>query len=181
MDDPSVCNLFTPPLACVDLPVEQVGYEAAAMLGRMMAGEEPPPRTLWLPATHVVQRQSADLVAIDDGDVAGALRFIRDHACEGIGVVEVLAHTGLSRRMLELKFHKCLGRTPRQAIVKIKLDRAKLLLGQSDMSIETIARVCGFPSYRDFTRLFHREVGTPPRAFRRTHHFHRERPRRSDM
>ena len=64
--------------------------------------------------------------------------------------------------------------------MKIKLERAKLLLGQSDMSIDTIAQVCGFPSYRDFTRLFHREVGTPPRAFRRTRHFHRETLKRSD-
>ena len=123
-----------------------------------------------------MQRQSADLVAIDDADVARAVRFIRERACQGIGVPEVVAHTGLSRRMLELKFQQYLGRTPKDEILKIKLDRAQLLLSQSDMPIETIARKSGFPSFRHFASLFRRELGVTPRAFRRTHRIHHEIP-----
>jgi LacI family transcriptional regulator len=174
VDDPAICNLFTPPLSCADLPAERIGYEAAAMLDRCMAGEKPPKQTLWLPATHVAERQSTDLVAIDDPDVARAVRFIREHACRGIGVRQVVDHTGPSRRMLELKFQQYLGRTPKEEILKIQLGRAQLLLGHSEMSIETIARKCGFPSFRHFAGLFRRELGVTPRAFRRTHYIHRE-------
>ena len=97
VDDPAICNLFTPPLSCVDLPAERIGYEAAAMLGRCMAGEKPPKKTLWLPATHVVERQSTDLVAIEDADVARAVRFIRENACKGIGVAAGRRAHGASR------------------------------------------------------------------------------------
>jgi LacI family transcriptional regulator len=138
------------------------------MLGRAMAGESPPQRTLWVPASHVVARQSTDLVAIDDADVARAVRFIREHACQGIGVPEVVVHSGLSRRLLAQKFQQYLHRTPKEEILKVKLDRAQLLLGHSDMSIETIARKSGFPSFEHFVSLFRRKLGVTPRAFRKT-------------
>jgi LacI family transcriptional regulator len=174
VDDPPLCNLFTPPLSCVDLPAERIGYEAAAMLDRSMAGEKPPQQTLWIPATYVVERESTNLVAIADADVAGALRFIREQACQGIGVSEIVDHMGLSRRMLELKFYRYLGRTPKEEILKIKLDRAQLLLNRSELSIETIARKSGFPSFKNFAILFRRKLGVTPRAFRKTHRIWRE-------
>ncbi len=174
VDDPAICNVFTPPLTCVDLPAERIGYEAAAMLDRWMGGEKPPWGTLWLPATHVAERQSTELVAIADTDVARAVRFIREHACRGISVPQVAADIGLSQRMLELKFRQYLGRTPRDEILKIKLDRVQLLLSQNDMSIENIARTCGFPSFRHFAGQFRRELGMTPRSFRRTHRIPRE-------
>ena len=37
-DDPTLCSVFTPPLSCVDFPAERVGYEAAALLHRLMQG-----------------------------------------------------------------------------------------------------------------------------------------------
>ena len=179
VDDPAICNVFTPPLSCVDLPAERIGYEAAAMLGRWMAGEKPPRHTLWMAATHVVQRQSTDLVAIEDADVAQAVRFIRERACQGLRVPQVVLHTGLSRRLLELKFQQYLGRTPKEEILKIQLQRAKLLLSQSDMSIESVAEKSGFPSFRHFASLFRREVDATPRAFRRTHRIIREAERKT--
>ena len=169
VDDPAICNFFAPPLACVDLPGERIGYEAAAMLDRWMAGEKPPQHTLWIPATHVVERQSTSLVAIEDAETAQAVRFIRAHACRGIRVSDVVAHAGLSRRLLELKFQQYLGRTPKEEILKIKLDRAQLLLSQSGMSIETIARKSGFSTSRHFSSVFHRQLGITPRAFRTAH------------
>ena len=60
--------------------------------------------------------------------------------------------------------------------MKIKLDRAKLLLSQSNMSIETIARKCGFPSSKHLATVFRREVGATPRAFREANQFHRDTP-----
>jgi LacI family transcriptional regulator len=176
VDDPPLCNVFTPPLSCVDLPAERIVYEAAAMLARSMAGRQAPEHTVWIPASHVVVRQSSDLVAIEDADMARAVRFIREHACRGIGVPEVVAQMGLSRRMLELKFQQYLGRTPKEEILKIRLERAQLLLSQSDMSIESIARKSGFPSFKHFASLFRREVGVTPRAFRKTNRIHRETP-----
>ena len=179
-DDPALCSVFTPPLSCVDFAVERIGYDAAGMLQRLMAGEPPPLQTIWIPATHVVQRQSTDLIAIEDADVALAVRFIREHACRGIGVPDVATHTGLSRRMLELKFRQFLDRTPKDMILKVRMERAQLLLSESQMSIEAIAKNSGFASPGHFAGQFYRELGVTPRAFRRRHHFHREIPARDD-
>ena len=179
-DDAAICNVFTPPLTCVDMPAERIGYEAAALLDRLMAGEKPPQQTLWIPATHIVERQSTNLVAIGDADVARAVRFIREHACQGIRVSEVVVHTGVSRRILEMKFQQHLGRTPKDEILKIQLDRVKFLLSSSEMSIETIARESGFPAFKHLASLFRRELGVTPRVFRKMHRFVGEESARGD-
>jgi LacI family transcriptional regulator len=167
VDDPAICNVFTPPLSCVDIPAERIGYEAAGMLQRMMAGEPPPAETLWIPATHVVQRQSTDLVAVEDADVARALRFIRQRACQGICVPDVALEVGISRRVLERKFREFVKRTPKDEILRTQLEHAKLLLAQSDMSIEAVAEHSGFPSFKHLAGLFRREVGATPKAYRK--------------
>jgi LacI family transcriptional regulator len=167
VDDPALCNVFTPPLSCVDIPAERVGYEAAAMLHRMMAGEPSPKQTLWIAATHVVQRQSTDLVAIVDTDVALALRFIRQRACQGIRVPQIAAEIGISRRVLERKFQEFVRRSPKEEILRTQIQRAKLLLAQSDLSIESVAHRSGFPSFKHLASLFRREVGQTPRAYRK--------------
>ena len=174
VDDPALCNVFTPPLSCVDIPAERVGYEAAAMLQRMMAGGRQPSKTVWVPATHVVQRHSTDLVAIPDEDVAQAMRFIRQRACQGIQVPDVAAEIGISRRVLERKFQHFLKRSPKEEIRRTCVDRAKLLLTQSELSVEAISNRSGFLSFKHMARFFRREVGATPREYRRAGRVARE-------
>ena len=124
VDDPALCNVFTPPLSCVDIPAERIGYEAADMLRRMMVGEPPPRKTMWIEATHVVRRQSTDLVAVEDADVAGAIRFIREQAFQRIRVPDIAAALGVSRRVLERKFQEFVQRTPKEEILRQQIERA---------------------------------------------------------
>ena len=95
-DDPLLCNMTTPALSTIDQCPARIGFEAAALLGRMMAGEPPPRHTLAIPPGRIVPRHSTDLLAIDDADVAHAIRFIREHACAGIEVQDVFGAVGLS-------------------------------------------------------------------------------------
>ena len=166
VDDPVLCSVTTPPLSSVDVASARVGYEAAALLERMMRGEPPPRHTLWIPPSHVVGRQSTDILAIDDADVAEAVHFIREHACRGIHVPEVCAAVGLSRRVLERKFQERLGRTPKEEILRVQIGQARLLLNQTDLAIKTIVRKTGFPSFKNFSKLFQRETNVTPRAYR---------------
>ena len=165
-DDPAICNVFTPPLSCVDLPAERIGYDAAALLQRMMAGESAPKETVWIPATHVVHRQSTNLVAIEDQDVTQAMRFIRENAFQGIAVSHVAVEVGVSRRVLERKFLKFLQRTPKEEILRQRIERARLLLAHSEMSIEAVAHHSGFLSFTNLARVFRRETGGTPRSYR---------------
>ena len=168
-DDPAICNVFTPPLSCVDLPAERIGYHAATLLQRMMAGESSPQETVWIPATHVVHRQSTNLVAIEDQDVTQAMRFIRENAFQGIAVSHVAVEVGVSRRVLERKFLKFLQRTPKEEILRQRIERARLLLAHSEMSIEAVAHHSGFPSFTNLARVFRRETGGTPRNYRNAH------------
>ena len=116
-------------------------------------------------------------------NLARAVRFIRQHACEGIGVPEVVADAGLSRRLLEQKFQHYLNRTPKDEILKVKLDRAELLLGSSEMSVESIAQKSGFPSFKNLSRLFRLgtgrdAAGLPQDALRPPRNIGKRQPKR---
>jgi LacI family transcriptional regulator len=169
-EDPTICDVTTPPLSSVDLNSSGVGYAAAALLDRLMQGEPPPQHTLWLPPKRVTVQKSTEMFAIDDADVAQAVRFIREHACQGIGVPQVVAAVGLSRRMLERRFRQYLGRTPQKEIMRVRIEHAKMLLSQTDMPIERIAQKSGFPDPTNFARVFMHGAHTPPRKFRNNRH-----------
>ena len=165
-DDPVIYNAITPPLSGVDTNPSLVGYEAAALLDRLMAGQPPTKNVLLVPPARVVPRQSTDILAVSDAEVACAVRFIRKHACRGIDVAQVASAAGLSRRMLERRFQKHLGHPPKDEILRVCIEQAKTLLQQSDMAIEMIAGKCGAYTFKNFAMIFLLEVGMSPREFR---------------
>jgi LacI family transcriptional regulator len=169
-EDPTICDVTTPPLSSVDLNSAGVGYAAATLLNRLMQGEPPPPHALWLPPNRVTVQKSTEMFAIEDADVVQAVRFIREHACQGIDVPQVVAAIGLSRRMLERRFRQHLGRTPQKEIMRVRIEHAKMLLSQTDMPVEKIAQKSGFPDPTNFARSFIHGVHTSPRKFRRNYH-----------
>ena len=100
-NDETLCTLASPQLSSVAFEGEQMGYEAAALLDRMMAGEAKPSEPILVAPKGLVVRQSSDIMAIDDPQVAAAVRYIREHACHGINVADVVKHAGISRTLLE--------------------------------------------------------------------------------
>jgi LacI family transcriptional regulator len=165
-NDPVICDTVRPTLSSMSLDARRMGYEAARMLDQKMAGN-PEPEEVLVPPTHVAVRQSTDLMVIGDGDVVQALRFIRDNACKGIEVRRVADEVGLSRRVLERRFMKHLGRTPKAEIIRIQIERAKMLLAQTDGTLDHIAQKCGFTSPEYLSRAFRREVGITTKVYRR--------------
>jgi len=165
-NDRLICETVHPTLSSLDLNSPRVGYEAAGLLDRMMAGKLAKD-VICVPPSHVAVRQSTDLIAIEDADVAQAVRYIRQFACKGIDVARVVEEVGLSRRTLELRFHHYLGRSPKAEILRVQIEHAKMLLARTDESSERIARKCGFSSLEYFTTAFRRVVGMKPQAFRR--------------
>ena len=99
-----ICRLSSSPLTSVDVNAARIGYEAAALLDRMIAGEKRPRQVIELPPRGVVARPSTDLLAVDDLHVAAALRFIREHVCDPINVEQVLSQIPISRSTLERRF-----------------------------------------------------------------------------
>ncbi|HUO08604.1 MAG TPA: substrate-binding domain-containing protein [Phycisphaerae bacterium] len=166
-NDPMVCLLSSPTLSSVAVPAERIGYEAAALLDRILNGEEPPRDPVLIPAKEIVTRQSSDVLAIPDSELAAAVRFIRHNAGNRIGVLDVVRATQVARRSLERKFRTVLGRSPLEEIRRARLDRVRELLVNTDLSMPVIAERSGFDSAVRLTTVFREETGLTPTGFRR--------------
>lgn len=166
-NDELICELADPPLSSVEPDCERIGYEAARLLERMIRGEaDSDGERIYVPPRQVVTRQSSDVLAIDDELVSQAVRYIREHACEGINVTDVLRQVPLTRVTLKRRFEKYLGRSPKAEIVRVQLERVKHLLSATDLSQETIAGLCGFRHPEYLTVVFKQKTGQTPSEYR---------------
>jgi LacI family transcriptional regulator len=161
------CELSDPPISSVAIPWRRMGYEAATLLDRMLGGQQFEPSVITLPPIGVVERQSTDSVAVSDPDVAAAVRYIREHAHERTSVDDILKEVPIGRRSLEKRFRASLSRTPLEEIRRVHVERAKLLLATTDLSINDVARHSGFGHSTWFSEAFHDQVGQSPAQYRK--------------
>jgi LacI family transcriptional regulator len=168
-NDGVLCRLCDPQLTSVDLNTEQIGYQAAALVDRMMHGQRPPSEPILVPPRGMVTRQSSLALAISDPDVAAAMQFIREQCCERITVDDVAQHVSLSRSTLQRRFEKALGRTPQTEIHLEQLQRVKQLLADTDLPLGRIAEQAGLQHPESLCRLFKRHTGQTPGAYRQAH------------
>ncbi|MFW5841286.1 MAG: substrate-binding domain-containing protein [Planctomycetota bacterium] len=168
-NDEAMCDLCHPPLSSVEEDDEVRGFQAAVMLQQMMDGQPPEPRELTIAPRSVVTRPSSELLAVDDPEVADALRFIRSHAGSPIRVADILRHVPISRSSLEKRFVRAIGRLPAEEIRRVHLSRAKQLLARSDMTMAEVARRSGFASAKSLSDIFSRHEGITASEFRRQH------------
>jgi LacI family transcriptional regulator len=167
-NDPVICDTVRPTLSSLDPDSFRIGYEAAKMLAEKMSGKSAA-ETIRIPPVRVAVRQSTDFIVIEDADVAQAVQFIRQYACQGIDVDRVVREVGVSRRTLELKFQRYMGRAPKAEIRRVRIEHAKILLTRTKKTIDAVAHMSGFPSTKYFATAFYREVGVMPSAYRKAH------------
>jgi len=169
-NDELQCAISRPPLSSIDLPYEDLGHRAAELLDGILSRRikvTEPIKTLLMPPSGVVERQSTDVVAFDEPRLAEALRFMRVHACDPCNVEDVLGHVLVSRRWLESQFKSRFGRTPHEEITRLRVEKAKYLLGDPRLPLVTIARRAGYGHVQNFVSVFRRTAGETPDVFRR--------------
>jgi LacI family transcriptional regulator len=166
-NDELLCRVCSPPLSSVIPNAETVGFRAAEMLAKLMDGDTPAEQSQLIQPLGVATRQSTDVVAIDDPVLAAALHYIREHACRGISVEEVVRQNPISRSTLERQVRKYLGRTPQEEIRHVQIKRVKELLMTTDLPAERIAGLCGFEHPEYLHVVFKRVAGMTPGEFRR--------------
>jgi LacI family transcriptional regulator len=165
-NDEVLCELSSPPLSSVDSNTTQIGYKAAELLDQMMAGKIELSGTTLIQPAGVVARRSTDALAIDDRQIAAAMRFIREHACDGINVEDVLEHSGLSRSTLDRRFASVFGHSPSDEIVRVKIERVKQLLAVTSYPLQRVADLAGFEHSEHMGSLFRRKTGQTPGEYR---------------
>jgi LacI family transcriptional regulator len=166
-NDEVLCNLAYPPLSSVDVAARDIGFAAAALLDRLMGGAPPPAKRVSIPPRGVVGRRSTDVLVTDDRELARAIQGLRTQACSGLRLKDFVKTTGLSHRALERGTRKLLGRSPKEEIVRVQLERARRLLADGELSIATVAERCGFAQANYFCQVFRARVGMTPAAYRR--------------
>ena len=159
--------LVTPSLSSIALPTEQIGFEAAAQLDRLMNGEKLKAASTLLAPVRIVPRASTDVLSIEDEDIVLAVRFIREHAAEPLQVDDVLDHVPLSRRSLERRFRQLVRHSITDEIRRAHINRAKDLLANTDLAMPQVAAASGFTTGTRLGIVFHKEVGESPTEFRR--------------
>jgi LacI family transcriptional regulator len=165
-NDLPVCLQPAPTLTGIDLCYEQAGYEAARLLDQLMKGGPPPAEAVLVEPGGVHARQSTDFFASSDEQVVAAMRFITDHIKEPINVNDVAAAVLTSRRTLERKFQQAAGRCIFAEIRRLRIERAKRLLLDTDLSIKQVAHEAGFRSPVHMYQVFQYFVAAAPSVFR---------------
>jgi LacI family transcriptional regulator len=164
-----VCDCQAVPLSSVNHDQERIGYEAAALLERLMNGKPPPKQPMLVPPRGITQRRSTDMVALNHPEVRKALLFLRENFHRSIGTNEVAEAADLSRRGLEKAFKQQLNRSVHEEIRRLRLNHVKDLLLYSDMSVIDIAAQTGFTHAQHLNNVFHNATGWTPIRFRRIH------------
>jgi LacI family transcriptional regulator len=170
-NDTVLCELAATPLSSLDQNVQRLGYEAAAMLDLMMSGKKIPIKNYFIEPNYVVPRQSSDVIAVDDKQLVKAIQFVRENACSGINVDDVSRAAGMSRRILEKKFARILGRAPLEEIQEVRYQRVRQLLLETNHVLPRIAELTGFQYTEYLVRFFKKRSGMTPALYRRTNRF----------
>ena len=166
-DDVMAAEGLSPTISAVDLPAERLGYESARMLDGLLSGDSPPAQPLLVEPSGILRvRQSSDVSTLQDRDVYLALQYIREHAAEGMKVDALVKVLRVSRRKLEQHFLRVTGRTLHDAIIAVRLDRAKQLLIETDWGMDRIAERCGMSTKKTLRRLFAEREGMTPTDYR---------------
>jgi LacI family transcriptional regulator len=157
------------PITSVDTNLELLGYSGAELLDQLMHGKKSPRAPVRIPAAAIVTRKSSDLLAMSHKGVARCLRFIWEHSHEHISVKDLTGVAAMSRRGLHKAFIEHIGRTPGQEIHRVRIDRARKLLVESDHKMEVLAGMCGYQSANSFCVAFKQSTGLSPKQFRDKH------------
>ena len=168
-DDELLCSLSSPPLSSVIPDSRGAGRLAAVLLERLMQGEALEAEEWLLPPLGIATRQSSDVLAIDDQLVVAAVRLVRDRACKGIKVQDIVRELGTSRRILDHRFAAHVGHTPHEEIARQQFRRVEQLLAETDLPVTKIAERCGFRHAEYMTVAFTRRHGMPPSRWRGLH------------
>jgi LacI family transcriptional regulator len=165
-NDEMVCSLSDPPLSSVIPNAESIGFQSAQLLSELMNGLPGRESPVVIAPIGVATRQSTDVIAIEDAEIAQSLQYIRKHACSGMNVSDITDNIPVSRSTLERSFRKLLGRSPQQEIRHVQVKRAQELIHVSDLSIEQISAMCGFSHPEYMQVVFKRIVGMTPGQYR---------------
>ena len=166
-NDELVCSLSHPTLSSVALDFESAGYEAATILNKVIKGDKTAIQNIMIRASRVVERQSCNILAINNKNVVDAIVFIQDNAKDPIQVIDVVNASCLSRRSLELEFKKHCNCSVHTQIKHYRVKLICKMLTETNMTIGQIAKEMAFTNIPHISRYFHDSMKIRPSDYRK--------------
>lgn len=168
-NDEVMCECATVPISSIAHDARGVTERAVSTMARLIAGESLEQTTIPVPPLGVITRQSTDVLAASDPNVAKALRYMWEHISEDLSVNQIIEHVGVSRRTLETAFQRELKRGIHQEFQRRRLEKARELLVSTNMTVKDLSRALHFNSHNYFCRVFRAAYDTSPARYRREH------------
>ena len=101
--------------------------------------------------------------------LARAVEYIRVNACKGISVSDAVREMGLSMRTAENRFRAVVGHSIRDEIVSVRIAKAKELLANAKIAVNSVYAYCGYKDERSLRYAFTKATGMSPSAWRQRH------------
>ena len=163
-NDVDICEMTCPTLTSVEPDFASAGFQSTQMLADAFAGRAVAVGTYG--DVGIVRRQSTRLVMRGSAAVSAALEYIRLHAVDGIGVADVVARMGCSRRSAEQAFRAAVDKSILGEINDVRLAHAEALLRNSRQLVGAVAQLCGWKGDNYLKRLFKSRHGVTMREWR---------------
>jgi len=166
-NDILICQGTTPRLTSIKPNFEQVGWESARALDRLLRGRAVPKVTV-VEGCEIVTRESTAGLTPATRLVNRATEYIAANACRGIGVADVAIHLHVSRSLLDLRYREVRKSSVFADILETRLAALRRELAETTTPIGQISRLCGFRDPASLKRLFRNRYGQSMRQFRET-------------
>ncbi|MEL6462236.1 MAG: AraC family transcriptional regulator [Cyanobacteria bacterium J06641_2] len=92
--------------------------------------------------------------------------YINDNIASEIKLLDLASVAGISQYHFSRLFKKSLGISPNQYVIKQRVEKAKSLLKNSELSVTDVAFSCGFNSHSHFGKYFRQFTGFTPKQYR---------------
>lgn len=166
-NDVFLCENQAVPISSVDDELERTGYDAAALLQRLMDGETPPHEPILTRCRIVIRRRSTNTFATENPIIGKALSIFAANLDNPPSMVNLARRLGVSRATLDRLFIRELGMAAHSVLLRQRLEKSKEMLLNTGMNASEISAVCGFCNPAYFSAAFKRSEGVTPGKWRK--------------
>jgi LacI family transcriptional regulator len=168
--DDEICLFADPPISSIKNLGTEIGEIALSILDKTFSGNPHPKGRITIESAGVIERRSTGFPAGMPDEIKRAIIYIRNHACEGISVDDIIKNVRtISRTRLYEEFPIYFNKSPAAEIMSVRIAAAIRQLADTNLSIGMIGEKCGFSSHSQFTDAFRRKMHISPLAWRKKH------------
>ncbi len=160
-------------------PLVPLADDGAALTQAVAIVEDVLDKQLASPFTASARAYALTMALLDElvpkGEIADAPPYItrvigycREHLADPIGVEDMARAAGLSRYHFTRRFHAARGVSPGKFLAGLRLQEAVRLVQDTRLAVKDIALKCGFADANYFCKVFRRQFGVAPAAFRKS-------------